>query len=315
MPGAGKTALAVHAAHALAGRFPDRRLFIDLHGHTPGREPVAAEEALAGLLAAAGTDPRSLPAGLEGRAALWRDKMTGQRALLVLDNAASSAQVAPLLPGGGGCLVLVTSRRHLGDLPGAVIPVLVDVLPPQQAQEMFTRLAPRAAGSPGEVAEVVALAGCLPLAVSLLARVLARHPAWTLGDLAAETRASLLTLTAENASVAAAFEVSWRHLDPAQQEMLALLGLHPGTTTDAYAAAALAGTSVREAAALLDGLHGEGLVTETGYRRYGMHDLLRRYARDRAAVLPAEDAGQAVDRLLDYYQHTAARAEASLARH
>src|SRR5215472_3214233 len=315
MPGAGKTALAVHAAHALAGRFPDRRLFIDLHAHTPGRDPVAPEHALAGLLTATGTDPRFLPGDLAGRAALWRDKMAGQRALLVLDNAASTAQVAPLLPGGGGCLVLVTSRRHLGDLPGAVTPVQVDVLPPAQAQEMFTRLAPRAAASPGEVAEVVALTGCLPLAVSLLARVFARHPSWTLADLAAETRASLLMLTAEHASVAAAFEVSYRHLDPARQRLFALLGLHPGATTDAYAAAALAGTSVSEAAALLDGLHGEELVTETAYRRYGMHDLLRRYARDRAAALPAEDAAQAAGRLLDYYQHTAARAEAILARH
>src|SRR5215472_9830004 len=159
MPGAGKTALAVHAAHALAGRFPDRQLFIDLHGHTPGREPVAPEEALAGLLAAAGTDPRFLPAGLEGRAALWRDKMAGQRALLVLDNAASSAQVVPLLPGGEGCLVLVTSRRHLGDLPGAVTPQMLDALTPPEAAQMFTRLAPRAAANPGQVAEVVALTG------------------------------------------------------------------------------------------------------------------------------------------------------------
>jgi hypothetical protein len=76
---------------------------------------------------------------------MWRDKMAGQRALLVLDNAAGTSQVAPLLPGSGGCLVLVTSRRHLGDLPGAVTPVLLDVLPPQQAAEMFTRLAPRGA--------------------------------------------------------------------------------------------------------------------------------------------------------------------------
>jgi DNA-binding SARP family transcriptional activator len=111
MPGVGKTALAVHAAHLLADRFPDRQLFVDLHGHTPGRDPVAPADALAGLLTAAGVDPRHLPAELESRSALWRDKMAGLRALLVLDNAASSAQVVPLLPGGVGCLVLVTSRR------------------------------------------------------------------------------------------------------------------------------------------------------------------------------------------------------------
>jgi tetratricopeptide (TPR) repeat protein len=314
MPGAGKTALAVHVAHLLSTRFPDRRLFIDLHAHTPGQEPMAPEDALAGLLAAAGADPRFVPGDLEMRAAMWRDTMAGQRALLVLDNAASSAQVAPLLPGGGDCLVLITSRRHLGDLPGAVAPVLLDVLSAEQAAEMFTRLAPRAAADPIGVAEVVELAGFLPLAVSLLARVFARHPAWTLADLAAGTRDSPLTLTAEHDSVAAAFDVSYRHLDPAQRRLFDLLGVHPGATTDPYAAAALAETSPDQSAALLDALHGEGLLTETGYRRYGMHDLLRRYARDHAAELPAAERDQALGRLLDYYQHTAATAQDRLAR-
>src|SRR5262249_50666273 len=107
----------------------------------------------------------------------------------------------------------------------------------------------------------VRLAGFLPLAVSLLARVLARHPSWTLADLAAETRDGLLTLTAENQSVAAAFEVSYQYLDPARQRFFRLLGLHPGATTDSYAAAALAGVNLAEAAGLLDGLHAEGLLT------------------------------------------------------
>ncbi len=312
MAGMGKTALAVHAAHVLRGRFPDRQLFIDLHAHTPGREPVRPEDALAVLLAAAGVDIQGLPDGLDRRAAMWRDKMAGQRALLVLDNAASTRQVAPLLPGDGSCLVLVTSRRHLGDLPGAVTQVPLDVLTPTQAAEMFTRLAPRAADSPDEVAEVVRQAGFLPLAISLLARLFARHQSWTLDDLAAETKASLLTLTAEHENVAAAFEVSYRHLDPARQRFFCLLGLHPGTAVEAYAAAALAGTTLNEAAGLLDTLHQEGLLTETGHRRYRLHDLLRRYARDHAAVGPVGSGQRAVERLLDYYQHTAARADAHI---
>jgi DNA-binding SARP family transcriptional activator/tetratricopeptide (TPR) repeat protein len=315
MPGVGKTALAVHAAHLLRDRFPDQQLHIDLHAHTPGQDPVPPAAALARLLASAGVDPRSLPGDLEGRAALWRDKMAGQRAVLLLDNAASSAQVAPLLPGGAGCLVLVTSRRHLGDLPGTVVPILLETLPAARAREMFLRLAPRAAGAPdAAVTELLGLTGFLPLAISLLARLHARHPAWTLADLAAETRASLLTLAAENDSVAAAFEVSYRYLPAGQQRFFRALGLHPGTTTDAYAAAALAGLSRREAAGYLDDLHGEGLLTETGYRRYGMHDLIRRYARDLAAADPAADRDRALDRLLDYYQHTASLAQALLGR-
>jgi tetratricopeptide (TPR) repeat protein len=315
MPGLGKTALAIHAAHLLRPQFADRQLFIDLHGHTPGQQPVTPEAALAGLLAAAGVDASSLPADLTGRNALWRDRMASQHALLVLDNAASSQQVAPLLPGHENCLVLVTSRRHLGDLPGVVVPVMLDALRPGEAAEMFRRLAPRAAGDPAAaVARLVRLAGFLPLAISLLARVYLRHPSWTIADLTRETQASVLTLTAEAGSVAAAFGVSYRSLTPGQQEFFRILGLHPGTTIDAYAAAALAGLPVPEAARLLDGLHGEGLLTEPGYRRYGMHDLIRAYSRHRGADIPAASREQMLGRLLDYYQHTAARAEARLAR-
>jgi tetratricopeptide (TPR) repeat protein/transcriptional regulator with XRE-family HTH domain len=312
MPGVGKTALAVHAAHLLQDRVPDRQLFIDLHAHTPGREPISAEAALAGLLTAIGVDASYLPESVEGRAALWRDRMAGQHALLVLDNAASTGQVAPLLPGAESCLVLVTSRRHLGDLPGMVVPMLLEAMPPGQAQEMFLRLAPRAA-EPEAAMELVRLAGNLPLAISLLARVYARHPSWTLADLSRETEASLLTLVAEKDSVAAAFEVSYRYLSPGRQQFFRLLSLHPGSTIDAYAAAALADVSLREAVIHLDALHGECLLTEPGYRRYGMHDLISRYAQDRAAADSPADRQQGLHRLLDYYHHAAGIAGTYLA--
>ena len=315
MPGVGKTALAVHVAHRLRSRFPDRQLFIDLHAYTPGQRPVLPGAALAGLLAEVGVDARYLPETLEGRAALWRDRMAGQRAVLILDNAASSDQVTPLLPGGEDCLVLITSRRYLGDLPGTVVPVPLDALPPDEAQGMFLRLAARAASAPeGSIQELVRLAGCLPLAISLLARVYARHVSWTLDDLLGETRASLLTLAAEKDSVAAAFDVSYRYLPRSRREFFRRLGLHVGTAIDAYAAAALAGIPVQEGAQHLETLFGEGLLTEVGHRRYGMHDLLRRYARDRAANEPSADRDQARRRLLDYYQYTAAVTETRLAR-
>ena len=314
MPGVGKTALAVRAAWLLCCQFPGRQFFLSLHGYTPGQEPLPPMAALAALLTASGVDPRYLPADLDGRAALWRDRTAGQRTLIVLDNAADSAQVTPLLPGGDG-LVLVTSRRHLGDLPGPVRFVLLDVLPPEKAAHMFARLAPRAVGErPGEVAGLVELAGHLPLAVSLLARVYQRHPSWTIADLAGETRAGMLTLAAERDSVAAAFGVSYGYLDPVRQRFFRRIGLHLGMTIDRHAAAALAGTGPGDAAAHLDALHGEGLLTEVGHRRYSMHDLIRRYARDLAATDPAPASVAAVDRLLSYYEHAAARSERLLAR-
>jgi tetratricopeptide (TPR) repeat protein len=315
MPGIGKTTLAVHAAHLLKGQFPDRQLFLDLQAHTPGQEPLPPEAALAGLLIAIGVEGHCLPADLPGRTALWRDRLAGQRALLVLDNAADSDQVAPLLPGSEGCLVLVTSRRHLGDLPAAVVPVPLEILAPEKAREMFVRLAPRAIADPPEaVAELVQLAGFLPLAISLLARVYTRQQSWSMADLTVETRASLLTLAAERNTVAAAFDVSYRHLNRRQQRFFRYLGLHPGTTVDPYAAAALAGVPLQEACGHLDALCGESLLIQVGYLRYGMHDLIRRYARDRASAGPAAGREQAVERLLDYYQYAAALAEALLAR-
>lgn len=313
MPGIGKTALAVHLAHRLRDQFPDRQLFIDLHAHTPGQEPVTPDAALAGLLSAVGVDPRYLPADRQGRISLWRDRMAGQRAILILDNAASTDHVAPLLPAAPGSLVLVTSRRYLGDLPGAVAPVLLDSLPPDEAAAMFSRLADRAAIRPREVDELVRLAGYLPLAISLLARVYAKHPTWTPKDLTAETKASLFTLAAEKDSVAAAFDVSYRYLAPNRRLFFRYLGLTPGTTIDAYAAAALAGIDRQQAAVHLDGLHDEGLLTEVSYRRYGMHDLLRSYARDLAAELD-DDTQSARQRLLDYYQQTAEQANARVRR-
>jgi hypothetical protein len=173
---------------------------------------------------------------------------------------------------------------------------------------MFLRLAPRAAIQAPEVDELVGLAGYLPLAISLLARVYAKHPTWTLAHLAAETKASLFTLAAEKDNVAAAFDVSYRYLSPDRQRFFRYLGLPPGTVIDAYAAAVLAGVDLQQAVGHLDGLHGEGLLAEVGYRRYGMHDLLRHYAHDLAVRL-GDDSQSALERLLDFYQHKAASAD------
>ncbi|HLY66602.1 MAG TPA: helix-turn-helix transcriptional regulator, partial [Chloroflexota bacterium] len=173
MPGVGKTAFAVHAAHQLAPRFPDGQIFLSLHGHTPGQRPVDPADALASLLLTAGVSVSQIPPGTEARMALWRDRLAGRRLLLLLDDAAGSEQVRPLLPGTAGSLVLVTSRRQLTALEDAQA-ISLDTLPPGEAAQLLVRLAPRAGLSAGDpaVAEITRLCGYLPLAVGMLARQL-----------------------------------------------------------------------------------------------------------------------------------------------
>lgn len=314
MPGVGKTALALQVAHLAADRFPDRQLFADLHGYTPGRSPADPADVLADLLAAVGVDSRYLPADLEGRAAMWRDRVAGRKVLLVLDNAASSSQVEPLLPGAATCLVLITSRQFLGDLHAVTVESTLGVLSPADATQMFTYLAPRAVDAPDRVAELVALCGYLPLAIALLARLFNRHPAWTLADLITEARARLLTVTAESRTIAATFGLSYRALDRDQRRFFRYLGLLPGPDVDPRAAAALTGLPLELAVGYLDALQGSRLLEEPAARRFRMHDLIRHYAR---GLAEAEDPGprkQAVDRLLDYYQFAALAAGSHVAR-
>ena len=319
MAGVGKTAFAVHAAHRLADRFPAGQIFLPLHGHTPGPQPVDTADALASLLLTAGVPAGQIPPGLEARMALWRDRLAGKQLLLVLDDAASSEQVLPLLPGVGGSLVLVTSRRRLSALDDATA-VSLDTLPPGEAAALLVRLAGRAGLSPDvpAVGEITRLCGFLPLAIGMAARQLHHHPAWSLSGRAAELAAArdrLELMATENLSVAAAFNLSYADLTRDQQRLFRRLGLHPGADIDGYAAAALDGTDPPTARRGLEALYDQYLMAEPAQGRYRMHDLIREHARAQADRLdPDGDRDQAITRLLDYYQHAAAVADTLIAR-
>ena len=317
MAGIGKTAFAVHAAHRLAARFPDGQIFLRLHAHTAGQRPVDPAEALATLLLTTGVAPQQIPPGLEARSAAWRGHLAGKKMLLVLDDAAGSDQVRPLLPGAAGCLVLVTSRRRLTALEEAA-PISLGTLPPGEAADLFVRLAARPGLQPADaaVAEVTGLCGYLPLAIRLVAAGLRHHPAWTVTDLAAElatARDRLAAMQAEDVSVAAAFDLSYQDLTAGQQRLFRRLGLHPGTDIDAYAAAALDDTDLQATRRRLGELYDHNLIGEPARGRYRLHDLLREYARARAAADDAADNQAAIGRLLDYYLHTAVTASRHIA--
>jgi len=310
MAGIGKTTFAVHAAHRLAGSFPDGQFYLPLHAHTRGQRPVDPADALSSLLLTAGLPAAQIPPGLEARAARWRDHVAGKKILLLLDDAASHEQVRPLLPGTGDSLVLLTSRRRLAALDDAAV-ISLDSLASREAAALLTRLAGRPGLQPGDAAvgEITRLCGYLPLAIGLIASQLRHHPAQTAENVAASLAAAtdrVELMRAENVSVAAAFDLSYADLTDGQQRLFRRLGLIPGTSFDAHAAAALDGISPGKARRQLDELYDQHLITERAPGRYQLHDLLREHARIMAAETgAAADSEVATERLLDYYLHTA----------
>ena len=320
MPGIGKSALALRAAHRLGDAFPDGRLFLDLRGHTPGLEPLTGAEALARLLDALEVSPQAVPRDPGQRAACYRDRLTGTRTLIVLDNAAGSAQVRPLLPAVPGCMVIITSRRSLSGLDD-VHTLTLGALPGHEA----TALLYRAAG-PGRipvghpaVPRLLALCDRMPLAIRIVAARLRNRRALRIETVLEELgheHGRLARLSGPDRSLEAAFASSYLAMPEAEQRLFRLLGQVPGTDFDVHGAAALADTDRRTAENLLESLLDYNLLTQPTVNRYGFHDLVRLFARARADQGP-EPAGEreaALERLLDCYQDTARAADLRLTR-
>jgi tetratricopeptide (TPR) repeat protein len=312
MAGVGKTQLAVHAGHLLHDdqRF-EQVLFVNLRGFDPdpAQPPADPAAVLDGFLRLLGMPGQQIPHTLERRSAAYRDRLTGTRALVVLDNAATVDQVRPLLPATPGCLTLVTSRHSLTELhPATHLPV--DVF---TAGEALAFLARAVAGVPvgadrHAAARIARRCGYLPLALSLVAGHIRGTPGWTLTDHAdrLDERHHDRRL---DTGVELALTLSYQHLSAGQRRLLRLLTLHPGQDVDAYAAAALAGTDLPTTQAVLDDLHREHLLQQGTPGRYTFHDLIRSYATSRAADEDPPPARRAaLTRLFDHYLAAAAAA-------
>ncbi|MEW2570611.1 BTAD domain-containing putative transcriptional regulator [Streptomyces sp. NPDC047070] len=189
--GVGKTALAVHLAHRVAGRFPDGQLYVNLHGSGPVG-PLRPYEVLRGFLEALGVPSQRIPSGLDARAAQYRSLLAGRRILVLVDDARDSGQIRPLLPVSSGCLAIVTSRERLtaSTVADGARPLVLDVLSPAEARMLLAlRLgARRVAAEPGAVDDIIGQTACLPLALAVVAARAASHPGFPLAALAAQLR-------------------------------------------------------------------------------------------------------------------------------
>jgi DNA-binding SARP family transcriptional activator len=317
--GLGKTALAVHAAHLLAGEFPDGQLYASLHGATQPADPA---EVLGRFLRDLGVNAAGIPPGEEERAAAFRTRLAGRRVLIVLDDARGVDQVRPLLPGSAACAVLVTARTWLPELVGSGV-LDLDVLSDDEAGALFARIVGerRAVAEPAATGEVLAACVGLPLAIRIAGARLATRGGWTVATMAgrlSDERRRLDELRAGNLAVRASFEVSFASLPgPATPDGIGpaqafrLLGLWTGPSFSLAAAAALFGEPEDAAADALDVLVDAHLLESPAADRYRFHDLLRVYAADRARTQETEaDRAAAIDRVLTWYLHTVEAAAA-----
>lgn len=304
-PGVGKSAVAVRVAHHTRPAFPDGQLHLDLAGtSTTPRRPI---DVLPELLRAVGVTeiPRTQPE----RAALLRSALAGRRMCVVLDDAASAAQVAPLLPGAGGSAVLVTSRVMLPDLVGTH-PVELDVLGEPEAARLLAGIvgATRTQAEPDSAAAILGFCGRLPLAIRVAGTRLAHRRGWTLRTLAdrlRDERRRLDELSVGDLAVRASVGLSYASLPPEAARAFRLLGRLGPVRWPGWVVAALLDRD--EADDVLDALVDTHLVEQVGPDRYRLHDLLRCYA----AELPEQDSAP-VERVLAGYLHRAAGAAAAM---
>jgi DNA-binding SARP family transcriptional activator/tetratricopeptide (TPR) repeat protein len=321
--GVGKTALAVHWAHQVAGKFQDGQLYLNLRGFDPSGRPVAPAEAIRGFLDALRVPAEQIPSRLDGQIGLYRSLLAGKRMLIVLDNARHEQQVRPLLPGAPGCLVVVTSRSQLTGLVVAdgAHPLALDVLTEAEAHELLARRlsSERMAEAPEALSELAGLCARLPLALNIAAARAAIRPAHPLPALAAElrdARGRLAALDTGDAAgdVRAVFSWSYQDLSEPAARMFRLLGVHPGPDIDGAAAASLAGLPERQAHLVLGELTRANLIAAgQAPGRFTFHDLLRAYAAGLADRTEG-DAGrrEAIHRLLDHYLRSAHAAATAL---
>ncbi|GLY98088.1 tetratricopeptide repeat protein [Actinoplanes sp. NBRC 103695] len=302
MAGVGKTQLAIQVAQLLEGH---RVLFVDLRGFhpDPAQPPADPAAVLDGFLRLLGVPGQAVPHGLDARAALYQERLAGQRAVVLLDNAAGAAQVRPLLPAAPGCVALVTSRRSLTELP---LPAHIDLgaLTPDESVSYLDRKLTDAASA----ARIAARCGHLPLALGLIAAHIRNTPGWTLADHAdrLDERHRERRL---DSGVELAFDLSYQRLPATQRRLLRLAALHPGHDIDGSGAAALLEVPATDAHDLLATLRDEHLLGEAAPGRYVFHDLVRAYAISKAhdEDRPA-DRRAALTRLFDHYVATSAAA-------
>ncbi|WP_242885362.1 ATP-binding protein [Actinomadura litoris] len=322
--GVGKTSLALHWAHRVREEFPDGQLYVDLRGYDPGA-PLTPDQALERFLVALGVPASAIPNDVEAKSNLYRSILADRQMLVILDNAGTTGQVRPLIPGAGPSLAIVTSRSRLSGLlirDGAQRTTLETLDEAESVRLLIETTSDyRSGDDPADIAELARLCAHLPLALRIAAERAAARPAMPLSELIADLRDesslwdALSTGDESDAdAVRTVFAWSYRALPEQAARLFCLLGLHPGGDFSEAAASVLAGPESGRVRGSLDVLTGAYLLEARGGGRYQFHDLLRAYAVDRARYeIPQKEQLDAVERICAWYLHSAYQCVLSLA--
>ncbi len=309
--GIGKTSLVVQWAHQVSGEYPDGQLFLDLRGFHPKASPMLVSDALRACLRALGVPEQQIPVAPETQSGLLRSVLADRRVLMILDNARDADQIRPLLPGAGGCAVVVTSRlRQVGLIAvDGARPLTLGVLPDADSRQLLAARVglDRLDAEPDIAASILTACAGLPLALSIVAARASITPGAALGE-------SLASLTAgtghdPHGDLNAVLSWSYTHLTAAAAQLFRRLGQHPGGEFTLAAAASVAGLSAPATRSLLGELTDAHVVEVQAPDRWAMHDLWRSYAVDRAGSADrAAVRRTATGRLHDHYVQSGYRA-------
>ncbi|GAA2894782.1 BTAD domain-containing putative transcriptional regulator [Streptosporangium fragile] len=305
-PGIGKSTIAVHVSHSVAGRYEDGQLFANLHGGES--HPLGSGQVLERFLRALGVPGTAIPDGVEERAEMYRALLAGRKMLIVLDDARSESQVLPLLPGNSEAAVIITSRGRLAGLPGAVH-LDVDLFDSRQSVDLLSRIAgvERVQAERESAAALAELCGHLPLALRIAGARLAARPHWTVdqlvGRLEDETR-RLDELKHGDLGIRASISLTYESVSEDARRLFRRLAILEFRHFSGWVAAALLDRDPADAQDLLDDLADTQLIeaVDAGYGvhgQYRFHDLIRVFARERlAAEEAAADRNAALERVL-----------------
>lgn len=308
--GAGKSALALQAAHEFAADYPDGQLYVDLFGSTPGLRPPPPVEVLTRLLHALGVPRSSVPTTVDEAAALFRSLTAGRRVLLVADNVVDTAQVSPLLPGADGCAVVVTARRSLSTLD-ADLRLAVGELPADQARAMLSVHAGARDIGDADADRIVQLCTSLPLAIRIAAARLDARPDLTAAEFARRLADRPLDELQHDGLAVRAFIRGGHdslYADPGTTSRVAAAAfraagiLHVPHVSPEATAAMLNHRDVEAVRAAMDLLVDAQLLQPHADGRYRLHDLIRLVASETAAEHhPEAEHERALWRAVNFY--------------